>query len=516
MKRILSVLLLAALALSLFGSPALAEGSQPEKFHSGDGYIYILEEDGTAAITGYTGKEKKLVIPSQLDGHTVTSLRYRAFYEAKMITEVVIPDTVKTIGSYCFDWCTGLQSVSLPDGLESIGGSAFYYCKKLSKINIPDSVTKAGEGLFAGCAALKEITLSPDHPLLVMANGALFNRVDSVLLWYPASGKDKEYTVPEGTKGIGLQAFFETKVEKIVLPDSVEILSSGAFSGCDKLKTVNIPPKVTEVNDLFSLCKCLESIVVNSENTALESIDDVLFDKATHTLIKYPAAKKDKTFAVPEGTEIIGKSAFEYAGLVEITLPDSVRVIGSNAFLCCEKLKDILLPEGLETLESTPFQYCKSLTKVVLPASLKSISSNPFLNCSKLTEFEIAEGNTALELVCGCLVQREGMIVRACPAGIKSKKLEFPAGIRQIEGNAFGYCAGIEEIVFADGLEKIGSRAFATCKKLKKIVLPASLAEIDRTAFDMSKVKNTVFVVTPGSYAEEFCKTYSLKTQYAE
>ena len=80
----------------------------------------------------------------------------------------------------------------------------------------------------------------------------------------------------------------------------------------------------------------------------------------------------------------------------------------------------------------------------------------------------------------------------------------------------FGNCTAIEEVVFGDGLEEIETKAFRQCKKLKRVVLPASLTEIDRTAFDLDEVKKTVFVVTPGSYAENFFTSYGLKTEYAE
>ena len=79
MKRILSVILSAVLVLGLC-CLVTAENTVPEKFSSEDGYVYILKENGTAEITGYTGQEKKLVIPSGLGGYAVTSIGVKAFY----------------------------------------------------------------------------------------------------------------------------------------------------------------------------------------------------------------------------------------------------------------------------------------------------------------------------------------------------------------------------------------------------------------------------------------------------
>ena len=515
MKRLLAIILSAILVLTLYGT-ALSESTAPEKFSNAEGYVYVLNEDGTAEITGYTGSEKKLLIPAELDGHTVVSIGARAFYENKKLSEAVIPDTVKSIGNQCFSWCEGLQKVVLPESLESIGSSAFYCCKKLTVINIPDSVTIIMEGPFPGCNALKEIAISPDHPVLEVVDGVLFNRTASVLLWYPVSRKGKEYTVPDGTKRIGAKAFFYSNLEKIILPDSVEELANGAFESCEKLKTVNIPPKVTSADGIFKQCDRLETINVDEGNEVFESVDGVLFNKATHALIKYPVAKKGKDYTLPEGTEAVMGNAFENTQLTGVTIPGSVRFIGNNAFLFCGKLKEIILPEGLQELEGNPFQWCSGLVKADLPASLIKVTGNPFLYCDKMTEIVLAEGNPALMLVNGCLVRKEDMALLCCPAAMKTKQLEFPAGIRKVCKLSFGNCTAIEEVIFGDGLEEIEDKAFRQCKKLKRVVLPASVNMIDRTAFDLDEVKNTVFVVTPGSYAENFCTSYGLKIEYAE
>ena len=234
MKRILSIMLLAALTLCLFCPAALAEGeTEPEKYYSADGYVYILKEDGTAEITGYTGSETKLAIPSQLDGYTVTSLGKRAFYNFDQLTEVTLPETVKNIDIQAFSWCTNLQTITLAEGLETIGSNAFWYCRKLTTVTIPDSVTKIMEAAFGGCDALKQIVLSADHPTLAVVDGVLFNTVDSVLLWYPVPRNDREYHAPDGTKRIGAEAFYHSKLEKIVLPESLEELASSSISGCE-------------------------------------------------------------------------------------------------------------------------------------------------------------------------------------------------------------------------------------------------------------------------------------------
>lgn len=363
---------------------------------------------------------------------------------------------------------------------------------------------------------LKEVSLSPDHPLLEMADGVLFRKDTRTLLWYPVSRKGNDYAVPEGTKRIGRYSLYHAKTESIILPDSVEELPEGAFDSCTRLRIVNIPPKVSTANRIFNACDKLESITVDEGNPSLEVIDGVLFDKSAHTLLKYPVKKSGKEYTVPEGTETIAGNAFESTLLETVVLPGSVRVIGSYTFFLCLRLKEIVLPEGTEELSDYAFQTCESLVKVSLPESLSKVGTNPFLKCKKLQEIVVAEGNQALALVSGCLVRKEDMAVVACPPGTKEKKLEFPAGIRKVDSLAFDSCTGVEEIVFGEGLEEIADRAFRGCKKLRRVVLPASLTLIDPTAFPAGDLKKAVFVVTPGSYAESFCTANGLKIEYAE
>ena len=516
MKKLIIVLLLASLLLGICCTGAAAEETEGGKLYNAEGYVYLLKEDGTAEIQGYTGGEKKLEIPAQLDGHPVTALGGRAFYKNKSITEVTVPDTVKEIGRECFYYCTSLSSVALPEGLQRIGFYAFRKCLKLKKINIPDTVSEIEDGAFSQCKALKEIELSPDHPLLALTDGVLFNKADSVLLWYPAAKKEKEYSVSEGIKRIGDCAFSESRFQQVVLPESLETLTVNAFDECSSLKTVNIPPKVTDISGAFFNCKKLESLTVDGNSEIFESVDGVLFDRNNHTLVRHPAGKKEKTYSVPEGTRGIASAAFEWAGFTEIVIPGSVQKISGNAFLYCKKLKEIVLPEGVETLGNYSFQHCAKLKKVTLPNSLKSIGENPFHYCYSLEEIVIADDHPVLMMMDRCLVRREDRSVVTGLADPKAKQYEVPAGILKIGWSAFDTCTKLEELILPEGLTVIDECAFRNSTKLKRVVLPASLTAIDKMAFPMNSLKKTVFVVTPGSYAESFCQAYGLTIEYAQ
>jgi len=111
-------------------------------------YRYILLPDGTAEIVGYTGDDKELEIPSQLDGHTVTSIGDSAFFWHSSLIYVSIPDSVTSISDDAFSDCYSLTSVSIPDSVTSINEEAFSYCLSLASVSIPNCITSIGNAAF--------------------------------------------------------------------------------------------------------------------------------------------------------------------------------------------------------------------------------------------------------------------------------------------------------------------------------------------------------------------------------
>ena len=140
-KGITAVILLLLLA----GFPAAA-GAE-----TSGSYEYWEAGSGTAVITGYSGKEKKLNIPQEVNGLTVTGIGDGAFYNHKTILSAVIPAGVRVIGRNAFSMCERLAEVTLPEGLEEIAYNAIIECPKLVSVTIPASVQIIGFNNFYGC-----------------------------------------------------------------------------------------------------------------------------------------------------------------------------------------------------------------------------------------------------------------------------------------------------------------------------------------------------------------------------
>jgi hypothetical protein len=141
---------------------------------------------------------QNLVIPE-----SVTSIGNSAFSGCSNLTSVTIPNSVTSIGNCAFMICSNLTSVTIPNSVTSIGDNAFKYCRGLTSVNISESVTSIGYGAFWDCSSLKSII------------------------------------IPEGVTSIGSSTFSGcTSLTSVTIPNSVTSIGDNAFSGCSELTEV--------------------------------------------------------------------------------------------------------------------------------------------------------------------------------------------------------------------------------------------------------------------------------------
>ena len=189
----------------------------------------------------------------------------------------------------------------------------------------------------------------------------------------------------------------------LVIPDTIEekpvtILAENCFYYCRGISSIYIPKGITSIErNALKKCYGLRDIKVSEENPNFKSIDGNLYSKDGKKLIQYSIYKNEKSVTIPEGTEVICDSAFDYAYPMEnIIMPDSVKTIEYNAFYGCEGLTDLRLGDGVETIGNCAFNECKGLKNVVIPNSVKTIDMNAFRSCGKLQTVTIGSGVTKI------------------------------------------------------------------------------------------------------------------------
>ena len=203
-----------------------------------------------------------------------------AFCECSNLTNVIISDSVTSIGKRAFIYCSSLTNIVLSDKLTDIGDSAFWECRSLTNIVIPDSLNSIGREAFQGCPIEKATmpTLAIDYisksdlKEVVITSGE--NIKERAFEWYSNLISVK---ICDGVISIGEYAFSCcTGLTSMVIPDSVTSIGNGAFNHCIGLETVTIGKGVTSINFYtFRQCTALTSITLGN---GVKSINYAAFD----------------------------------------------------------------------------------------------------------------------------------------------------------------------------------------------------------------------------------------------
>lgn len=109
---------------------------------------------GKVNILRYRGEGGKVSIPSVIGGKPVVKIEDHAF-RGTDVTSVIVPGSVKTIGTHSFSGCDDLEQLTIADGVETIEGYAFADCKKLTLVSLPDSIREIAIGSFRDCPNIK-------------------------------------------------------------------------------------------------------------------------------------------------------------------------------------------------------------------------------------------------------------------------------------------------------------------------------------------------------------------------
>ncbi len=312
MKKIITLILSAIMVLSVFSVIAVAEGTTENSGICGENVTWKFDEStGTLTISGtgemnthleectsWSAFETQITrvvfeegVTSVFDlaflnedgnlsnlkevefSNTITYIGDNAFAMCDGLTSVIIPDSVTEIGTNAFMNCDGLEKVVIGNGtknirmaafnscenlktvifgenLEQIGGYAFTNCHNLTNVYIPSKVSSIGGNAFAGCSNIGSFLVDESNQYYSNdESGALLNKDQTYLHYYPLGNADAFYQVPQSVETIGYYCFAESKLKQINCSKSLAEISSGVFADCTELNSIFIYDDVTTIGD---------------------------------------------------------------------------------------------------------------------------------------------------------------------------------------------------------------------------------------------------------------------------
>lgn len=363
---------------------------------------------------------------------TVTIIGNSAFAE-RDLKEIVIPDSVEIIEDLAFTFCSNLRSVVFSKSLKSIGSRAFEQCD-ITCLEIPAAIESMAIDSFDR-GHLEYIRVDPANPrfdsrddcnaiIITEANTLVCGSKNTVIpqtveaIWsrafeytnieeisIPASVTDichdafssclllKKVSIEEGDYlCVHNRAFVNcVDLKEIKLPESLDMIFSGAFCGCNRLQSLHIPAYTETIEPyIIEGCSNLKELTVAQGNRIYDSREgcNAIIETATDKLIAGCV-----NTVIPESVKIIGEGAFKGLGtLTELIIPASVTVIEDYAFSDNSHLKTVVINGLVKHLKESAFAGCIALEKLSLPVGVKKISAS-FEDC-KLKEVSVPKGKT--------------------------------------------------------------------------------------------------------------------------
>lgn len=289
--------------------------------------------------------------------------------------------------------------LSATSGLKNLPANAFQNCTSLHSIILPSTITTMGAGIFAGCSNLVSITIpfigtsatattaSADTLFGVIFGTTAFTGATATTQNY---GSSKVYYIPDSLRSVTVLggkmlygAFYGcAKLTTINLPSDLTEMGNRGLYGCTNLKDFTLPSGLTKIGQYeFTGCSSITALTI-PKNVA--TIDTYAFNNVENL--------KTVTFETGSVLTAIGSNTFTDSKKLESVdfSKTKLTTLGSSAFSNCSSLVNVNLSSGsLTTINTTAFLNCTSLTTIVIPSTVTSIAGSVFRGCSALTNLTL-------------------------------------------------------------------------------------------------------------------------------
>lgn len=322
--------------------------------------------------------------------------------------------------------CTGCNEVN-GKALHSGNGNN---CSVCGKTGVSIEYELSEDKSYAICTGLKEGNAMTE---VVIADS--FNNVPVTKIannFCKDNSKITKVVIPDSITSVGYYAFLNcTALSNVTLGKGMSYLGYGMFEGCSNLTKIDIPSNVKLIFD-ESFYGCTSLSEVNISEGVLEINEKTFYNT--------PALKSIK---LPSTLTTISNAAFTESGLTSINIPNSVTALGEetsstySVFYGCKSLEEVTIGSGIKTIQASTFASLPALKKVTLAEGVETIKDKAFYNCPQLAN------------------------------------INFPNSLKVIGDSAFSGIA-ITEFTLPKNIEQIDSNAFSDCINLKKITLTAT------------------------------------------
>ena len=413
------------------------------------------------------------IIPGQYRGYTVTEIAASAFSSNRLLTKVVIPEGVTTIGNYAFYYCYYLTDVTFPTTLATVGKDAFKRCGYSVEGDwafvLPDNITQMDDWDFpfddivieckAGSTTMNTLIsigenfcLSDDHTLLY-GDGYYYGTNSWGYLFLKRFTGDKtnltSVTIPEGVVGVDNGVFSGCRnLTEIHLPGTIRQLSGKSFeyvgTNSESAFSVELPDDLaviyTNGNSAFSSCDFGKMALVCSQgSTAARALSNYNQQFTTPGNLDFRFLYKDHTEPI-EGEPYHKVSRLylvDYYGAGGVVaIPEGVEVVGqafsnSNHSNKNTTVTGVTFPDSLIAFDEYAFYHCEALESVAIPSGITAIPSSAFGYCSSLCEVTIPASVTSIGsgAFSNCATGIEGPVYYSLPDNLSGSSYK-PFGDR--------------------------------------------------------------------------------------
>ena len=375
-----------------------------------------------------------------------------------------------------------IQKVVIEEGVTSIRRYLFNGLTNLQEVEFPTTITEVGNMAFANCEVLTSIVWKPTHcedayEIFGYSNEA--NNISSI-------------TFANNVEYIPSNLCANTHITSVIIPASVRTIGWSAFRNCAELTTFVLPNTVTKVQG---------NILAGS------GVDYPVYN---NTLFAYMPQSTIGSYTVPQGIQTICSSSFYASKLTDITLPQSLKIIESDAFADCDNLAEIIVPAGVDTIESYAFESNPSLRKLVIPATVKGLGRRLVEECYNLQYIDapadfftrcIDNEYDDIEYIKSeylryythkldtVILNRSAMgeqdfeLIKQSYKTISYLNLGNTTNT-SLQPEIFHNWFNLRHLVLPAGLEYIDYMAAAECIRLEDVTIPAAVTEIDARAFE--------------------------------